>query len=336
MTTMQEVADRAGVSIATVSYVVNGTKAVTPATRAKIEAAMAALNFQRNRAARALAIRRTQNLALVYPSLERRLGTTSLEFLTSAATAANRSDYHLTLWPISNDAVGLTELLSAGLVDGVLLMEVLLEDPRVTALRAAGTPFAMIGRTSDPSGELYVDIDFDATVSGALDHLESLGHRHVALIGEEGGSGDLPGYGPQVRTDEAFARFVAERGLRSITVGCEQTASAGADITQALLAEHPDVTAILVRNEQATLGVMVGVRQAGLRVPEDVSVIALGTTGEISTMSSPALTMMQSPGEELGRLGVELLVDHLESGERTPPQLVPCTFLPGASIAPAR
>ncbi|MEV0804277.1 substrate-binding domain-containing protein [Kribbella sp. NPDC050281] len=336
MTTMQDVADRAGVSIATVSYVVNGTKAVTPGTRAKIEAAMAELNFQRNRAARALAIRRTQSLALVFPALERRLGTTSVEFLTSAARAANRLDYHLTLWPISNDAVGLTDLLSAGVVDGVLLMEVLLDDPRVAALRQAGTPFAMIGRTADPSGDLYADIDFDATVSAALDRLESLGHRHLALIGEQGGAGALPGYGPQVRTDAAFGRLVAERGLRSVTVGCEQTASAGADITQRLLAEHPEVTAILVRNEQATLGVMLGVRQAGLRVPEDVSVIALGTTGEISTMSSPALTMMQSPGEELGRLGVEILVDCLESGRRTSPQLVPCTFLPGASTAPAR
>jgi DNA-binding LacI/PurR family transcriptional regulator len=333
---MQDVADRAGVSIASVSYVVNGTKAVAPATRAKIEAAMAELNFQRNRAARALAVRRTQNLALVFPSLERRLGTTSLEFFTSAATAANRSEYHLTLWPISNDAVGLTDLLSAGLVDGVLLMEVLLDDPRVTTLRQAGTPFAMIGRTADPSGDLYVDIDFEATVSIALDRLASLGHRHLALIGERGGTGDLPGYGPQARTDEAFARMAAERGFTSITVGCEQTASAGADVTQRLLGEHPEVTAILVRNEQATLGVMVGVRQAGLVVPDDVSVIALGTTGEISTMSSPALTMMQSPGDELGRLGVEILVKYLESGTRTPPQLVPCTFLPGASVAPAR
>ena len=115
--------------------------------------------------------------------------------------------------PISNDAVGLTDLLSAGLVDGVLLMEVLLDDPRVTTLRQAGTPFAMIGRTADPSGDLYADIDFDATVSAALDRLESLGHRYLALIGERGGTGALPGYGPQVRTDEAFARFVAERAI---------------------------------------------------------------------------------------------------------------------------
>jgi DNA-binding LacI/PurR family transcriptional regulator len=336
MTTMQEVADRAGVSIATVSYVVNGTKAVAPATRARIEAAMAELNFQRNRAARALAIRRTQSLALVFPALDRRLGTTSLEFLTSAARTANECDYHLTLWPVSNDADELTDLVSAGLVDGVLLMEVLLDDPRVTALQKSRTPFAMIGRTADPDGLLYADIDFDATVSGALDHLESLGHQHIALVEESHTDQSFLRYGPQVRTDAAFARQVEERGLTSVTVGCDQTATAGAAATRQLLADHPDTTAILIRNEQATLGVILGVRQAGLRVPEDVSVLSLATTADISTMSEPALTIMRSPGEELGRLGVKLLVDHLDHGRSTPPHLIPCPLYLGASTGPAR
>jgi DNA-binding LacI/PurR family transcriptional regulator len=332
MTTMQEVADRAGVSIATVSYVVNGTKAVTPATRARIEAAMVELNFQRNRAARALAIRRTQNLALAFPALERRLGTTSIEFLTSAAQMANECDYHLTLWPVSNDAGELTDLVSAGMVDGVLLMEVLLEDPRVVALQKSRTPFAMIGRTADPTGLLSVDIDFDATVAGALDHLESLGHRRIALVDESGASL----YGPQVRTRAAFARLVEERGLSSVTASCGQTAAAGAAATRQLLAEHPDLTAILVRNEQATLGVMLGVRQAGLQIPTDISVLSLATSEEISTMSEPAVTIMRSPGHELGRLGVKILVDHLDRATTTPPQLIPCPLLPGASTGRAR
>ncbi|WP_432888244.1 LacI family DNA-binding transcriptional regulator [Kribbella sp. CA-245084] len=336
MSTMQDVADRAGVSIASVSYVVNGTKPVAPATRARIEAAMAELNFQRNRAARALAIRRTQSLALVFPALDRRLGTTSIEFLTGAARTANECDYHLTLWPVSNDASELTDLVSVGVVDGVLLMEVLLDDPRVAALQKSKTPFVMIGRTAEPDGLPYVDIDFDATVAGALDHLESLGHRHIALVEESHANKDFLAYGPQVRTDAAFARLVEARGLSSVTVGCGQTAAAGAAVTRQLLADHPDITAVMVRNEQATLGVMLGVRQAGLRVPEDVSVLSLTTTTEISTMSEPALTIMRSPGDELGRLGVKMLVDHLDRGLDTPPQLIPCTLYRAGSTGEVR
>jgi len=336
MTTMQQVADRAGVSIATVSYVVNGTKAVTPATRARIEAAMAELNFQRNRAARALASRRTQNLALAFPALQRRLGTTSLEFLTGAATSANDCDYHLTLWPVSNTADELTDLVSAGLVDGVLLMEVLLDDPRVAALQASGTAFALIGRTADPTGLLHTDIDFDATVAGALDHLEGLGHRHLGLIEEQHADSSFLGYGPQVRTAAALDRQLKERGLTSLTVGCDQTAAAGAEATQQLLTDHPEITAIMVRNEQAILGVMLGVQRAGLRVPADVSVLALTTSAEIATMSEPALTIMRSPGEQLGRLGVKILVDYLDHGLTAEPQLISCPLQPGASTAPAR
>ncbi|WP_420813819.1 LacI family DNA-binding transcriptional regulator, partial [Phytoactinopolyspora endophytica] len=133
---MRDVAERAGVSIATVSFVLNNTKPVAPATRERIEAAMAELGFRRNALARALASRRTHILALAYPALQHKLGSTAMSFVTSAASAASNRDYHLVLWPVDNDGVELTELVRQGLVDGILLMEVLLDDPRVEALAA--------------------------------------------------------------------------------------------------------------------------------------------------------------------------------------------------------
>jgi DNA-binding LacI/PurR family transcriptional regulator len=88
MVTMRDVADRAGVSIATVSFVVNGTKPVSADTRTRIERAMADLGFRRNAVARALASRRTHILAMAYPALDHELSSSSLEFFTSAAATA--------------------------------------------------------------------------------------------------------------------------------------------------------------------------------------------------------------------------------------------------------
>ena len=134
--TMRDVAERAGVSIATVSFVVNNTKPVRAKTRERIEAAMAELGFQRNLVARALASRRTRILALAYPMLDHLLGGSGMEFIIAAARTASGYGYHLMLWPGANDGRELTELVGQQLVDGVILMEVQLDDPRVAALRA--------------------------------------------------------------------------------------------------------------------------------------------------------------------------------------------------------
>src|SRR6187431_659768 len=99
-TTMREVANAAGVSIATVSFVVNNSKRVAPETRERIERAMTELGFRRNIVARALASRRTQIIALVYPVLEHRLSGSITEFITSAARAASAAEYHLVVWPV--------------------------------------------------------------------------------------------------------------------------------------------------------------------------------------------------------------------------------------------
>jgi DNA-binding LacI/PurR family transcriptional regulator len=161
MSTMRDVADHAGVSIATVSFVVNNTKPVTAATRSRIEASMQTLGYRPNAVARALASRRTRILALAYPALDHRLGGSGMEFMVAAARKASECGYHLMMWPGANDGQAMTELVGQQLVDGVILMEVQLDDPRVPALLATGTPYALIGRTADPTGSVHVDIDFE-------------------------------------------------------------------------------------------------------------------------------------------------------------------------------
>jgi DNA-binding LacI/PurR family transcriptional regulator len=336
MVNMRDVAHRAGVSIATVSFVLNGTKPVTAATRARVEQSMADLGYRRNMVARALASRRTHIIAMAYPALDHKFGFSAAEFFTSAADAARKQDYHLVLWPVGNDGSELTELVGQGLVDGVVLMEVQLDDPRVAVLQETGTPFAMIGRTSALEGLSHVDIDFDRTVEDAIGYLHGLGHRQLALI-----SGNLKDplfstYGPYVRSEAAYRRVAAEYGLETVVLESSGSTQAGQESMARLVREHPDTTAVLIVNEFAALGAVAGLNRLGLRVPDDMSVLPLLMAPEMAALTNPELTIMRTPGPELGHLGTEALIRQLENADPLPPQLVPARLHKGATTAPPR
>lgn len=333
---MQDVARLANVSIATVSFTVNNSKPVSPATRARVEAAMQELGFRRNAVGRALASKRTHILALLYPALQHRFRGTVVDFFTSAASTASERGYNLVLWPAGNDAE-LDELTSTGLVDGVLLMEVQVEDPRVEQLQKSNTPFALIGRTGDPSALDYVDIDFENTVAAAIDHLVELGHTSIGLLDGGVGRGALRGYGPVVRVRAAFQTETTRRGLTSFMASCDENPAAGRAAVPELLEGAPDMTGLLLMNEHAGPGLVTGLSRRGMSVPDDLSILSLASSREMAAMTEPELTVMSAPSVELGRRGVELLIDQLEgTHDHDRQSLVMCAFEPGRSTAPPR
>ncbi len=150
MATMQDVATLAHVSLSTVSYAINNTRPISAATRERIERAMVELDFRPNAIARSLASRRSRIIALTFPGIENGLGSTVMEFVTSAAEAARARGYHLVVWPYApSQAEEMREMSRDGLTDGVIIMEVRRDDPRVRVLDAAGIPLTMIGRADD-------------------------------------------------------------------------------------------------------------------------------------------------------------------------------------------
>jgi len=320
-TTMREVADAAGVSIATVSFVVNNSKRVTPETRLRIEQAMAQLGFRRNVVARALASRRTQIIALVYPVLEHRMAGSAMDFITSAARAASDADYHLVVWPVSNDGSELSALVGQKLVDGVLLMEVQLDDARVSALRGLGIPFALIGRTSDVTGLHYVDIDFDATMRMAMDHLAELGHRRIVLINGSEDEDGFANYGPYVRSETAYRDLAAERGIEPTVLHCRQTVRSGRDAALELVGNVPDATAVIIADETAAAGLVAELERLRRPVPAAISVMSILSSIDMAGMCNPPLTTVTAPGTELGRLGMEALLQQLDGSAPPAPVL---------------
>lgn len=334
MATMRDVARLAGVSVATVSFVVNDSKPVSPATRLRVESAMVELDFRRNAVARALASRRTRMIALLFPVLQHRLSDTAARFFTGAAEAASELGYTVVLWPEPTDPEALRGLTSDGLIDGVILMEVRLDDHRVDRLLAARTPLTLIGRTRDPSGLDYVDVDFEGMVEQSIDRLQELGHREFVLVEEVEREG-LDGYGPVVRVQETFHAVCDERGLRSRTLRCAPDPAGGRALAATLVAEAPEVTAILVLNDRAALGLVSELGKLGVSIPDELSVVLIGSTREVSEAADPALAVTLLPATELGRMGVETLVGRLDGtlGELRH-ELVKGPFLEGESLAP--
>jgi DNA-binding LacI/PurR family transcriptional regulator len=337
MPTMLDVAKRAGVALSTVSYALNGTRPISEETRRRIFEAMDELGYRPHALARGLASKRSRILSLLFSAPERGLGTTELEFVTSAAEAARENGYHLVLWSSEiHNLHELRQLIRQGLADGVIVMEVRLQDDRVDLLRENGFPFTMIGRCADTTGIAYVDIDFEQTTHDAVRYFAGLGHRHIAFLNHSQAEFDA-GYGPAVRAHADFQNAIQAAEIQGVTRLCRATPAAGAVALRELLAECPDLTALIAMNDRALPGVIQAIADQGWRIPDDFSLVAMVSSARVAEMVMPPLTTMTAPGAELGRLSVELLIQQLETQEQPALQeLLPCRLEVRGSSGPCR
>ncbi|HEY0697109.1 MAG TPA: LacI family DNA-binding transcriptional regulator [Micromonospora sp.] len=327
MATMNDVARLARVSVSTVSYVLTGARPISQATRDKVLAAMAELGYQPHAMARGLASRRSRILGLLLPMDERGFGATETAFVTGAVAAASAAGYHLVLSPVGvDDLDAVRRLATQRMIDGALLMEVQFDDERVDVLHQAGVPLVLIGRTADPSTLPYVDIDFDQTVRDAVDHLVGLGHRGIVYVNHSAAT-VASGYGPALRTRDAFAAAMTGHGLRPLMIPADDSAAGGRRAVTTALEQAPDLTAVLAMNENALFGVLAELAVRGRTVPDDVSVVSMVTSPQVAELATPALTAMTSPGSAMGRIAVEALLRRLDGDTAAPhQQLLPCAL----------
>ncbi|MEU8400230.1 LacI family DNA-binding transcriptional regulator [Nonomuraea sp. NPDC048892] len=336
MPSIRDVASRAQVAVSTASAALNGTRPVAAATRQRVRQAAEELGYRPNLLARGLQSKRTRILALLFPAPHSGFGLTEMRFATAAAEAASELGYHLLLSPETGDPIEeLRHLTGLGLVDGVLLMEVSLDDERVEFLLEAGVPFSMIGRTREPGPIDHADIDFAATARDAVAHLAGLGHRKLAFFNLSPGTYAAQ-YGPAIRAGEEFAAAARAAGLAYVDDFRPGSAEEGGQAFERLIEAHPDVTALAVMDDHAAVGVIAAVARRGWRIPRDLTLMLVLSSARVAEMFHPRLTTMEPPSAELGRLGARMLIDRLRGD--TPPQgrLVPCRLVPGDSSGPPR
>jgi DNA-binding LacI/PurR family transcriptional regulator len=316
-----EIARRAGVSRSTVSYALSGKRTVSEATRRRIQEVIEELDFRPNASARALKEGRTRTLGLVIPPAQRRLTDMQLGFVASVVEAAARVDLDVLLSPSGGDHDRSFErIISGRRVDGVILMEIRLEDARVARLRQVGLPFVTIGRIAQPEATCWVDVDYEALIGRCVHHLADLGHRHVALINR---SAELvaAGYGPGHRALRGFTAAVADRGLDGDDVCCADEPAAGEICIEEILARRPEVTAVATINEAALPGVQRGLERAGRAVPRDFSIAGVAAQHWAEDFRPP-LTAADVPVLEMGAHAVELLLERIAAPEAPPRHLL--------------
>src|SRR5579864_3371681 len=203
--TLEDVAKGAGVSMKTVSRVVNNEPNVADDTRRQVLRVIAEMGYVPHLQAQRLASGRTRSIALHYPLSDPGLISNEIEmnFITGIALAAAEAEYFFSLMTGELTHSGLLKVCRGAQADGLVLMQVALDDWRVNLLRDNDYPFVMIGRTANNDGLSYIDLDFEGAILEAYAHLVGLGHRHIAFL-TFSEDWRLRGLGPSMRSLRGF------------------------------------------------------------------------------------------------------------------------------------
>ncbi|HEY3867135.1 MAG TPA: substrate-binding domain-containing protein [Actinocrinis sp.] len=245
-------------------------------------------------------------MGLVIPPTVHRLTCVQQGVVAGVLDAAAKADLDILLYAAGRDRDrSLSRMVDGRRVDGVILMDVLLEDPRIARLERARMLFVTIGRTAHPERTAWVDVDYAALMNHCVRHLADLGHRHMALINhsvELLAAGDGPGH----RARQGFREAIGRCSVGAVEYSCVDDASAGDACMTEILRAHPEVTAAVTIEEAALLGFQRAIQRGGLRIPNGFSIVAIGAR-QWAEEFQPQLTAADIPAGELGTAAMELL-----------------------------
>lgn len=306
---MRDIASLAGVSIATVSRVLNGRPDVSPATRDLVLQHIRNLGYVSNRNARALASGRTGLIGLTVPYMHSGFFAA---IISGASEALFERDARLVLCPTLHQhdrEVTVLERLMHGTTDGTLLILPSETKAELRQLQQRGAPFVVI----DPSHPLDEGIPVVAAAnwSGArvaTEHLISLGHRRIGLI-----TGTRDGCASVDRTAGYYSALLAASLPMSPELVREGNfcLEGGTEAAEALLNLPDPPTAIFALNDNMAIGVLRTAHERGLQVPRDLSVVGFDDI-DIASVAIPPLTTVAQPLQEMGRLAVTLLYRQID------------------------
>jgi LacI family transcriptional regulator len=332
--TIYDVAKEAGVSIGTVSYVINHTKRVRKETAQRVLDAMQRLNYQPRAAAKALAKGQTNLITLVYPAnlyeFQMVIDTVTL----AIGHALVDTDYQFCIQTLLRESTAMEELeasVNARSMDGVILMHTQLHDQRVEFLKRVGIPFVMIGRCADNEGLHYVDTDLETTSKVCVEHLVGLGHRSIAFVGHEKGQVDTTSV--TFRVLHAFRDALIKFGLPvedRLFIAASDPLHMVDEIIELLRFEGRP-SAIAASNEASVICAYKAASSLRMRIPQDVAVIGFAESPLYPLLPIPCSACFDHV-EELGTRSAKMLVNILEGNEPEDPQiLLPPKLIPRQS-----
>lgn len=318
--TLEQVAERAGVSRSTASRAINGGLRVSPEALSAVEAAVADLGYTPNRAARSLVTRRTDSIALVVPEPDERVlsdpffaGT-----LNGLSTSLADSDIQVVLVIARpGESERTIRYLRNGHVDGAIVVSHHRDDELDRALLASRVPNVFVGRPLSAPDEDVQYVDTDNTEGGRLatQHLVDRGCRRIGTIA-----------GPQdmsagIDRLAGWRQAMTASGLdQSAVVHGDFTISSGALAARELLAAHPDVDGIFIASDLMAAGALGVLTELGREVPGDVAVVGYDNLG-VAASTTPPLTSVIQPVIAMARAAGARLLDQLNGAPGGEPMI---------------
>lgn len=328
--TLEQIAKLAGVSRSTVSRVINDHPNVRPEVRERVWQVIRQVGYQPHAAARSLVTNRTQIIGLIIPQAVTTIFTDPFFPLLIRGIAAecNTRHYHLMLSLFSDPTEQESlyqRVLRGGYLDGVIVASTMLDDPLIPRLLQDQVSFVSVGRHPDERVH-YVDVDNVNGAQMATEHLLRLGHRRIATV-----TGPLGMMAGRDRL-EGYRQALEARGVpvdKALMVEGDFTEEGGRAAMRRLLDHNP--TAVFVASDTMAVGAMKAVKEAGLRLPDDIAMVSFDDL-PVASIVEPPLTTVRQPIERLGSTAVDILINLIEhGGESTQKVILPTELVVRAS-----
>jgi alanine racemase len=313
--TIDDVAQRAGVSKTSVSFAFNKPTRLRPETARRIRDVAEALGYQPHPVARMLGERRTRTLGVLMPQALAVIFENPFfgTFSAGAAEAAEESDYALQF--ISASKGSLSGAVRGATIDGFVAIGLSAHHPEVEQIQRADLPMVLVDSASHPKHP-SIDVDDEKGARDAAEHVASLGHRDILVLGIE----------PPIRSPEAYEDSVMARRMRGYRAGLAvhdvflpdtsivagaATIESGRKCFHAAWAAGRRPTAVLAMGDAIAIGAMRAVRDLDMRVPDDISIVGFDDI-QLAEYMDPPLTTVHQPVRQKARDAVQLLIDTLD------------------------
>ncbi|MEP7055751.1 MAG: LacI family DNA-binding transcriptional regulator [Actinomycetota bacterium] len=304
---MADVAQRAGVSVSTVSHVVNGTRFVKEATREVVQRAIRDTGYSHNTIARSLATASTQTFGLAISPVT---NTYFAQLVAAIDAAARPAGYTLLIADTHDDPdeeIRVVRALHRRRVDGILLAPVTgVDGPSLRYLMEFGVPTVLVDRCAGGPID-QVGTENRLATAKLTQHLAELGHTRIALVSGR------KGFATSAEREAGYRLGLRRAGLPfdpDLVVDGESSAEAAESAVARLLTAGGAPTGLVVTNDRMTIGTMRALARLQLQVPGDVAVVAFDDF-EWADLFRPRLTAIAQPIEEIGRRAVDMLVSRL-------------------------
>ncbi len=314
--TIAQIAERANVSPSAVSFALNGRPGVSPKTRERILEVVRQANWRPNYAAQALSKSRAGVIGVVTirePGQPLWSASFGGHFLAGVQSALAEHGVLLilhTVQSLDEEAQLYERWLGQRRVDGVLVINPRVTDPRLEELDRIDLPAVVVGDTREQSDLSCVWTDDEDAAHIAVEHLARLGHRHVARIG---GDPELLHFAIRERAFKAAAQDARVK-MNAETLDADATAAER--VRELAAAPVNPLTGVIVEDIEFAVHLTGALRQLGISVPGDISVLAWDDS-PAATLLTPALTVLHRDITEYGRLAADQLIEAIESGERS-------------------